>query len=65
MPHPRVVCNRWNVEWTICWTIPHQPAIDWTGWVIAVAAFGVAISRRVNLIVILGLAGVAGYVLDR
>ena len=50
---------------TVCWTILQQPGINWTGWVIAVAAFGVAMSRRVNLIVILGLAGVAGYLLYR
>ena len=50
---------------TVCWTILHQADIDWTGWIIAVAAFGVAMSRRINLIAILGLAGVAGYVLYR
>src|SRR5919199_1271717 len=36
---------------TVCWTILQQPGINWTGWVIAVGAFGVAMSRRVNLIV--------------
>jgi chromate transporter len=50
---------------TVCWTILHQPGVDWTGWAIATAAFGVALSRRVNIVVILGLAGVAGYVLYR
>ncbi len=46
---------------TVCWTIVRQPGVDWTGWLIAAAAFGLAVSRRVHLIVILGLAGVAGY----
>lgn len=50
---------------TVCWTIMRQPGVDWTGWLIAAIAFGLAMSRRVNLIVILGLAAIAGYVLYR
>lgn len=50
---------------TICWTIMRQPGIDWTGWLIAAVAFGLAVSRRVNIIVILVLAAAAGYVLYR
>ncbi len=50
---------------TVCWTILHGTGVDATGWVIAVAAFVLALSRRVPLIVILGLAGVAGYALYR
>lgn len=50
---------------TICWTIIHMPGTNWTGWLIAAAAFGLALSRRVNLIIILGLAGAAGYLLYR
>ena len=50
---------------TVCWTIVRQPGIDWTGWLIAAAAFGLAVSRRVPLIAILGLAGLAGYALYR
>jgi chromate transporter len=50
---------------TVCWTIIRQPGSDWIGWLIAAAAFGLALSRRVPLIVILSLAGAAGYVLYR
>ncbi|HWE64485.1 MAG TPA: chromate transporter [Chloroflexota bacterium] len=50
---------------TVCWTVMRQPGIDWTGWMIAAAACGLALSRRVKLIVILALAGVAGYLLYR
>ncbi len=49
----------------VFWTLIRQPGIDWTGWLIAAAAFGLAVSRRVNLIVILALAGVAGLCLYR
>jgi chromate transporter len=50
---------------TVVWTILHQPGVDWSGWLIAAVAFGLALSRRVNIIVILTLAGVAGYFLYR
>jgi chromate transporter len=50
---------------TVCWTIMHQPGIDWTGWLIAAAACALALSRRINLILILALAGAAGYLLYR
>ncbi|MDQ2831145.1 MAG: chromate transporter [Chloroflexota bacterium] len=49
----------------VFWTLIRQPGIDWTGWLIAAAAFGLAVSRRVNFIVILALAGIAGYCLYR
>jgi chromate transporter len=48
---------------SVCWTIIHQPGTDWAGWLIAAAAFGLAATRRVPLIAILGLAGLAGYAL--
>jgi chromate transporter len=50
---------------TVCWTILHGAGVEWSGWIIAAAAFALAISRRVPLIVILGLAGLAGYALYR
>jgi chromate transporter len=76
--HARIEHQRWveglmrgvslgvvGILLTVCWTILHQPEGDWTGWIIAAGAFGLATSRRVPLIVILGLAGAAGYVLYR
>lgn len=50
---------------TVCWTIFHQPGIDPKGWIIAAIAFGLAASQRVNLVVILIAAGIAGYILYR
>ena len=50
---------------TVCWTILHASGVDRLGLVIAVAAFVLAQSRRVPLIVILGLAALAGYALYR
>ena len=48
---------------TVVWTILHQPDVDWTGLLIAAGAFALALTRRVNLLLILALAGLAGYVL--
>ncbi|HEY6406868.1 MAG TPA: chromate transporter, partial [Ktedonobacteraceae bacterium] len=50
---------------TVVWTILRQPGVDWKGLLIAVGAFGLALSRKVNILIILGLAGLAGYVLYR
>ena len=50
---------------TVVWTILHQPGVDWKGLLIAGGAFGLALSRKVNILVILGLAGLAGYLLYR
>lgn len=49
----------------VVWTILHQPGVDWKGLLIAAGAFGLALSRRVNILIILGLAGVVGYFLYR
>lgn len=50
---------------TVVWTILHQPGVDWKGLLIAAGAFGLAASRKVNLLIILALAGVVGYFLYR
>jgi len=50
---------------SVCWTILRQPGVVWSGWLIAVGALLLAASRRVNLIVILGLAGAVGYLIYR
>jgi chromate transporter len=39
--------------------------VDWRGMLIAGCAFGLALSRKVNILIILGLAGLAGYLLYR
>ncbi|MBA2392397.1 MAG: chromate transporter [Ktedonobacteraceae bacterium] len=50
---------------TVCWTILYQPGVDWKGLLIATGAFGLALSRKVNILLILALAGLAGYLLYR
>jgi chromate transporter len=50
---------------SVCWTIIRQPGVDWTGWIIAAVAFALAMTHRVNIMVILALAGCAGAVLYR
>jgi chromate transporter len=49
----------------VVWTILHQPGVDWKGTIIAGGAFGLALSRKVNIMIILGLAGLVGYILYR
>lgn len=76
--HARIERQRWvtgvmrgislavvGIALSVCWTIIHQPGIDWMGWAIAAAACALALSGRVSLIVILVLAGAAGYLLYR
>ena len=50
---------------TVVWTIIRQPIVDWRGWIIAMGAFALAWTRKVNLLVILSLAGLVGYFLYR
>lgn len=50
---------------SVCWTILYQPAVDWRGLLIAAGAFALALSRRVHFLLILGLAGLMGYLLYR
>jgi chromate transporter len=50
---------------TVVWTILHQPGVDWRGLLIAAGAFSLALSRKVNILIILALAGIVGYFLYR
>ncbi len=50
---------------TVIGTILRQPGVDARGLLIAVAAFGLALTRKVNVPLILALAGVAGYLIYR
>lgn len=76
--HARIEQQRWvdglmrgvslgvvGILLTVCWTILHQPGVVWSGWILGAVAFALAASRRVPLIVILALAGVAGIALYR
>jgi chromate transporter len=50
---------------TVVWTILRQPDVDWKGLLIAASAFGLAGSKKVHMLLILALAGLAGYLLYR
>ena len=50
---------------TVVWTILHQPSVDWRGYLIAVGAFGLVFTRKVNILLILGLAGLVGFLIYR
>lgn len=50
---------------TVIWTILRQPGVDARGLLIAAGAFGLALSRKVNVLLILTLAGVIGYLIYR
>jgi chromate transporter len=50
---------------TIVWSIVSLPTVDWKGDIVGIVAFGLALTRKVNILLILALAGVAGYFLYR
>ncbi len=54
-----------GIFFNVAWSIVAHTNIDWKGWLIAAGALGLAATRKVNLLVILALAGLAGYLLYR
>jgi len=50
---------------TVVATILRQPGVDWRGLLIAAGAFGLAFTRKVNILIILSLAGLVGFLLYR
>ena len=50
---------------SVIWTILRQPGIDAKGLLIAAGAFGLGLTRKVNVLIILALAGGVGYALYR
>lgn len=52
-----------GIQISVVWTILRQPSVDWRGIIIGVCAFALALSRKVNVLLILALAGLAGYLL--
>lgn len=50
---------------TVIWTILHQPGVDARGLPIAAGAFGLALTGKVNILLILALAGLVGYLVYR
>ena len=54
-----------GIQLTVAWSIISQPTVDWKGYIVGIAAFGLALTRKVNILLILVLAGAAGYFLYR
>lgn len=52
-----------GVTISVSWTILSHSTLDWKSWLIALAACGLGMVKRVNLLVILALAAAAGYLL--
>jgi chromate transporter len=52
-----------GVMLTVCYSILNRPGVDWKSLLIAAGAFGLAASKRINIILILGLAAIVGYLL--
>ncbi|HEU5347739.1 MAG TPA: chromate transporter, partial [Ktedonobacterales bacterium] len=50
---------------TVIWTILHQPDVDLRGLPITAGAFLLAATRKVNIVLILALAGFVGYLMYR
>jgi chromate transporter len=46
---------------TAVWAIISRSSTDWKSWLIAAAACVLALDRRSNILIILGLAGLAGF----
>ncbi|GAC1449989.1 MAG: hypothetical protein NVS2B12_39910 [Ktedonobacteraceae bacterium] len=49
----------------VFWTIIGAAGQEWSSWLICFAAFGLALSKRVSIPLILALAAIVGYILYR
>jgi len=58
------ILRDWNMEY-LCRGSTCAFGVDWAGLLIAAGAFGLALSRKVNILIILILAGLVGYLLYR
>lgn len=54
-----------GITLTVVWTILHQSGVDGRGVVIAAVAFLFALSRKVNVLLIIVCAGLVGYLVYR
>jgi chromate transport protein ChrA len=50
-----------GIQLSISWTILLSSGSNWRGWLIGGGASVLALNKRVNVLVILALAGLAGY----
>lgn len=54
-----------GLQLTVSWSIMSRNANDWKSWLIGAGARGLALNKRINILVILGFAGLAGYLIYR
>jgi chromate transporter len=50
---------------TASWSIISRNGSDWKSWLIGTGACGLGLNKRINILVILGLAGLVGYLIYR
>jgi chromate transporter len=54
-----------GITLTVVWSIISVPLVDWKGYIIGIASFGLALTRKINIMLILALAAGAGFLLYR
>jgi chromate transporter len=52
-----------GLQLTASWSIISRNGNDWKSWLLAAGACGLALNKQINILVILGLAGLAGYLI--
>jgi chromate transporter len=54
-----------GLQLTVSWSIISRSGSDWKSWLIGVGAYGLALNKKIHIVVILALAGLAGYLIYR
>lgn len=54
-----------GLQLTVSWSIISRNGSDWKSWLIGAGACGLALNKQMNILLILGLAGLAGYLIYR
>ncbi len=54
-----------GLQLTVSWSIISRNGSDWKMWLIGAGAYGLALNKRIHILVNLGLAGLVGYLIYR
>ncbi len=54
-----------GLQLTVSWSMISRSGSEWKSWLIGAGACGLALNKQINILVILGLAGLAGYLIYR
>ena len=54
-----------GIQLTVSWSIMSQNSADWRSWLIVAVTCALALNQRINILIILGLAGLGGFLLYR